>query len=227
MKNQAYFIAGIDTGCGKTYITGSIAAILRQNNINVITQKLVQTGCISISEDILEHRRLMKCDLFAEDKNGLTCRYVFPFPASPHLSAKLEGITIDTATLAADTHQLLQHHDVVLIEGAGGLHVPLRDDQLIIDYIDSQNLPVVLIASSKLGSINHTLLSIEGCFFRQIHLIALIYNRMPGDNKIIADNSFETIKNALKHSYPDAKIIDTAQNDRDRKLLQLFFNHPK
>ncbi len=92
---QAFFISGIDTDCGKTFITGYIARNLHKNGVSVITQKLVQTGCELLSEDIEEHRRIMEISLQSVDINGTTCPYNFAFPASPHFSAQLENTEID------------------------------------------------------------------------------------------------------------------------------------
>jgi dethiobiotin synthetase len=217
-----FFITGIDTGCGKTYITGLMAKELKISGVKVITQKLIQTGCLGISEDILEHRRIMECDLFPEDMNGMTCNYVFKFPASPHLAANLDCTEIDVALLSENTRMLREKYDVVLIEGAGGLHVPLTNDLLTIDYIKKQNYPVILVSSSKLGSINHTLLSIESCKTHQVNLHGLIYNRLPNDNKIIADDSFLIIKKALHTHYNNAKIAEIGNENSNKELLNLF-----
>lgn len=220
MEQQVYFITGIDTGCGKTYTTGLVARALKEAGISVITQKLVQTGCSGISEDILEHRRLMGCGLFPEDEEGITCPYVFSFPSSPHLAAKLDHKIIDVAVLMEATQKLSQKYNVVLIEGAGGLHVPLTENILTIDYIRMMNYPVILVSSSKLGSINQTLLSIESCFNHQINLHALLYNKIPGDDSIIADDTFQTIKKIMDSTYPNAFLLET--NCKDEDILKTF-----
>ncbi len=89
------FITGIDTDVGKTIVTGLLAAYLNQKGIYTITQKIVQTGCTEFSEDIRVHRQLMKLNLCNEDRSGLTCPYVFKYPASPNLAAKLENTKIE------------------------------------------------------------------------------------------------------------------------------------
>ena len=89
------FITGIDTGAGKSIATGLIARYLYKNNKSVITQKIVQTGCEKISEDIALHRKIMGIDLNEDDKKGLTCPYTFKYPASPHLAAQMEQKEID------------------------------------------------------------------------------------------------------------------------------------
>jgi dethiobiotin synthetase len=206
MQHTVFFISGIDTGCGKTYVTGLLAKHLRHSGIHVITQKLVQTGCTGISEDIQEHRRLMECDMFEEDHAGLTCPYIFAFPASPQLAATLEHTVVDIGKLSDATSKLSEKYDIVLIEGAGGLHVPLTDNLLMIDYIGRQKYPLLLVSSSKLGSINHTLLSIESCRLHHIKLHALLYNRLPGSDNTITDHTYHVVKNALLDAYPEAMM---------------------
>lgn len=224
MINNVFFISGIDTGCGKTYITGMLAKAFLNKGINVITQKLVQTGCVNISEDITEHRRLMNKPLYPEDINKLTCPYIFSYPASPHLSAKLENKTIDIDLLTDTTIKLSGKFDMVLVEGAGGLHVPLNNNFRMIDYIAKNNYPLLLVSSSKLGSINHTLLSIEACVSHNINLHVLIYNRLPDTDNIIADDTFEVIKKELIKHYPTAKMIDYKGMDENFNELINFRN---
>ena len=220
---NVFFITGIDTGCGKTYSTGLMARYLKETGINVITQKLIQTGCSGISEDIAEHRRLMRCGLFEEDINQITCPYVFPYASSPHLAAKLHGTKIDTNVLSNATQQLTQKFDIVLLEGVGGLHVPIDDDFLIIDYIKMQNYPVILVSSSKLGSINHTLMSIESCSFHHINLFAVVYNRLPESDNVIADNTLHEIKKKLSNTYPNSILVKTGTEENTEKDFSPLF----
>lgn len=224
---SVFFITGIDTGCGKTFATGLMARWLKNHEVNVITQKLIQTGCTGISEDILEHRRLMDCGLFPEDKQGITCPYVFPYPASPHLAASLNHTDIDINILSDATDQLIQKYDVVLLEGAGGLHVPLTHNMLTIDYLKMKNYPVILVSSSKLGSINHTLLSIESCAAHGIDLCALLYNRLPDSDSIIADDSVKVIRKTLQVSRPQTKVTEISRDGNLDTLSNLFTRSQK
>src|SRR5512145_376543 len=94
------FVTGIDTGIGKSVATGLMARWLAQRGRTVITQKLVQTGCREpVAGDIAAHRRLMGTGLLDVDLDGTTCPCVFGYPASPHLAARLENRTVDTAVI--------------------------------------------------------------------------------------------------------------------------------
>ncbi len=204
---KEYFISGIDTDCGKTYITGLLAYHLKKTGKKIITSKLIQTGCKGISEDIIEHRRIMECEILPEDKSGLTCPYVFSFPASPHLAADIDNKTIDLNILKTFTDKLLESYNIVLNEGAGGLLVPITDKYFTIDYIKDKKLPLILVSSGKLGSINHTLMSIELCLENNINLHTFIYNQMPGEDSLITKDSFAFFKNYLNKKYPKANIV--------------------
>ena len=113
-----------------------------------------------MSEDIELHRRIMGCGLLEEDRSGLTMPEIFTYPCSPHLASEIDGRDIDFHKIRTATETLSENYDAVLLEGAGGLMVPLTRDMLTIDYVSEMNYPLILVTSGRLGSINHTLLSI-------------------------------------------------------------------
>ncbi len=211
--NNELLITGIDTDIGKSIAAGMIARFLRQKGINLITQKMVQTGCIDFSEDILLHRSLMGVDLFSEDRQHLTCPYLFKHPASPHLAAEMEGRQIDPGVIRRQTLALKKKFDLVLVEGAGGLQVPLNRKTTILDYIETHQIPVVLVSSSKLGSINHTLLSLDALKQRDIDLKGVVYNRYPESDPQITDDSITVIADYLKQNGFTAKIVELGSVD--------------
>ncbi|MGR6981161.1 dethiobiotin synthase [Testudinibacter sp. P27/CKL/0425] len=208
IKNkQIFFISGIDTDVGKTIATGFYANRLQAEGNSVITQKLVQTGCAGIAEDIQTHRQLQQLPLQTWDQNGTTCRFVFDYPCSPHLAAKRENRAIDLAQISADTQTLAQHYDVVLIEGAGGLAVPLNAHLTTLDYLAQQGYPLILVTSGKLGSINHTLLSLEVSQQRGIPVHAVIYNKFPQIDPIIEAETQAYLQRYLTRHFPQAEFI--------------------
>lgn len=186
--SEAIFITGIDTDAGKTYATAYYARLLEHKKFSVITQKFIQTGCVGRSEDIEAHRRLLGTGSLPEDELGLTAPVIFTYPASAQLAARIDGRNIDLQLITDSTAELLRRYDRVLIEGAGGLFVPITDDYFSIDYITEHKLPVVLTVNSRLGSINHTILSLEAIKSRGLDLRAVIYNEyFDNDEKIAAD----------------------------------------
>ncbi len=213
IKFGPYFVSGIDTDCGKTYVTARMASYLRHRGITVITQKPVQTGCDMVSDDLVEHRKVMGCKMLPEDYERRTCSYLFKLPASPKLAAAQEGQTIDIEKIHADTLYLASRYNVVLVEGAGGLMVPLNDDYLTIDYVVAKRLPLILVASSRLGGINHALLSIEACHHRGVDLACVVFNRLPTDTQVMADDALAEITKYTEKLYPNTRIIDFRSSD--------------
>ena len=197
-----YFISGIDTDIGKTVATGCIAAHL-QTQRRVITQKLIQTGSRTGSPDIAVHRQIMGNRPFEEDATGLTAPLCLEYPASPHLAAQLMHTSIDFEHITAATHTLAQRYEVVLVEGAGGVLVPLDQQTLTLDYVSAQHYPLILVTCGRLGSINHTLLSLLAIRHYQVPLFAVVFNHyQDASDNIIAADSHAYLKNYLAQTFP-------------------------
>ena len=209
-----YFVSGIDTDIGKTVATGVLAKQLLQQGKSVITQKPVQTGCQDIAEDIAVHRKIMGIPMQEVDKQGLTMPEIFGYPASPHLAARLDGRALDLDKIRTSTQELATQYEIVLVEGAGGLMVPLTEDLLTIDYIRQQGYPVILVTSGRLGSINHTLLSFSALKQYGISLYSLIFNHIhDSKDETIAGDTLEYLKGRLKDEFPEAKWQELAKTE--------------
>lgn len=182
---MVFLVSGIDTGIGKTWATAALGRSLRAEGHGFITAKLVQTGGTGLSADILEHRRLLGQPVLDDDRAGLTCPYVLPFPASPHLAARLAGREIDSRRIVTALAALESRHGIVLCEGAGGLMVPLDDDRTILDLAADQGWPVFLVTSGRLGSLNGTLLSLAALKHAGLPLAALVFNEHGGGDPVI------------------------------------------
>ncbi len=207
--HKSVVICGIDTGVGKSVVTGLLARYLMDQGRVVITQKLVQTGCKGRPEDILLHRKFMDTGWLSPDEQGLTCPYCFPLPASPHLAAAHAGATIDPARLNSTTDTLAGQVDQLLIEGAGGLLVPLTESLLLLDYLHSRSFPLILVTTPRLGSINHTLLSLEAIRQRGMTLLGLVYN-VYGDKHspaIVADSLKVFRRELRRYGFPEKVVL--------------------
>lgn len=208
MKEKIFFVSGIDTDAGKSYATGFIAKEWAKQGLNVITQKLIQTGNTGFSEDILIHREIMEMELNDDDKALLTMPEVFSYPASPHLAARIDKREIDFNKIEKATNELAQKYDRVLVEGAGGLMTPLTEEMLTIDYITNKKYPLIFITSGKLGSINHTLLSFEAIKKRKIELKYVAYNLFHNDeNSLIQHDNLLFIERYMQKMFPKTKLI--------------------
>jgi dethiobiotin synthetase len=184
-----YFISGIDTDAGKTVAVGLMARYLMKQGVRVITAKLVQTGNDGFSEDLLKHRAMMGIEAFEEDKEGLTAPQIFKFPSSPHLAAKLENCLVDVDKIRSSMRLLATRYDVVLVEGAGGVAVPLTEELLTIDFVAQEKWPMILVTSGKLGSLNHTFLSLEAASNRQVPLAGIVYNYCASAHPMIDEDT--------------------------------------
>lgn len=204
--SQAYFISGIDTDAGKSYVTGYLAARMMKDGQKVITQKFIQTGNTGFSEDIDLHRKLMGTGMLPEDLDHTTAPVIFSYPASAQLAARLDGREIDLDAIDSATARLKELYDIVLIEGAGGLMVPVTDDFFTIDYVSSRRLPLMLVTNGALGSINHTILSLEAIKARGIELVALLYNEHFDTDKVIAEDTKGFLRRYLSRHFPAARF---------------------
>lgn len=155
-------VAGTDTNVGKTIVSSLLV-----NKLDAHYWKPVQCGDLDTGGDSATIKKL----------SGIKANRIIPeayrlkMPASPNQAAAAEGITIDK-----DNLKLPNHSGALVVELAGGLMVPLRDDWLQIDQVKVWDLPVVLVARSGLGTLNHTLLSIEAMKNRNIKIATLILN---------------------------------------------------
>lgn len=202
LTSQVYFVSGIDTDVGKSIVTGRLACQLLRTGRRVATIKPVQTGSVEVSPDIEVHRQLMGVSL-PEDADGTTAPQIFSYPASPHLAADLDGKTIDFERISSCIESLKTKYDTVLIEGAGGLMVPLTRTVLTIDWIRQNRWPVVFVCSGRLGSINHTLLSLEAMKNRKIELAAVVWNDFcPARDNVIHNDTKNFLQQWVSTNWP-------------------------
>jgi dethiobiotin synthetase len=215
-------ITGIDTNIGKTVATGLLGRYLLGLGKRVITQKLVQTGCVGLSDDILMHRHLMGQELLPEDFQGLTCPYVFARPCSPHLAAALAGSSIDLELIRQSTLSLAARYELVLLEGAGGLHVPLTEDFTFLDYLEQESYPLLVVSSPRLGSINHTMSLLELAGRRGLQVLGILYNRYRENDRDIAEDSARVFSRALRRFGHHDCVVDLFAVDeynRQKRIL--------
>lgn len=169
---KAVFVAGTDTGVGKTVLASCLATYLLQHGIDACYQKWVSTGGEQ-AEDLLYGQRMAAV-------NGEKLAGEVPFnlslAASPHLAAEQQGGRVDQQVIRDSLAGLQQRHEVVVVEGVGGLMVPLSRELLAIDLVAALGLPVLLVARSGLGTLNHTLLSVEALRRRNIGVIGVVFS---------------------------------------------------
>ncbi len=178
------FISGTGTDVGKTFVTGCLTVALAQKGYMPGVQKWVSTGNSAVCPDLDFIDKLVS--QFVKDgavsvptvrpPDDIRCPYKFSIPASPHLAAEHDKKEIDIEVIKSATYEFSQLVELLLIEGAGGLLVPIRRDFLTIDLVAQLKIPVIIVADAGLGTLNHTLLSIEACRARGIEILSVVLN---------------------------------------------------
>ncbi len=175
------FITGTDTDVGKTTVAAGLAGALKNRGYSVGVMKPVQSGA-GIREGRLysQDAELMMKAAGSEDEEELVFPVLLREALAPSVAAEIEGKTVDIELIKKAYAELERRHDVVIVEGAGGIAVPLKDRFLVSDLIACLGLPAIVVARAGLGTINHTFLTIEHARKSGIAIIGVIINNYRG-----------------------------------------------
>lgn len=158
---QGIFVTGTDTGVGKTIVSAVLARVLKNRGINVGVMKPVTSGCPDAEPLISEDAQLLAFGAGIDPLPEESAPYRFKAPLAPSVAAAMEGKKINFSVIAEAYEELASRHDFVIVEGAGGLMVPLAGGLLMADLANHLRLPLLVVARPNLGTVNHTLLT---CF---------------------------------------------------------------
>jgi dethiobiotin synthetase len=177
MQSKGIFITGTDTGVGKTIVAAAIARYLRNQGANVGVFKPVTSGALEsgenlVSEDAELLRWAAQCIAPATDVSP----YVLREPLAPSEAARRDRVTIRYQRIREAFDRLTAHHDFIIVEGAGGLLVPLAQDLLVADLAKRLGLPLLIVARPDLGTVNHTLMTCECALCRGIKVLGVVIN---------------------------------------------------
>ena len=172
------FITGTDTGVGKTFVGCGLVAALRARGKSVGVMKPAETGCEERdgrlhADDASRLLRFSGADLSPE----LVCPYRFAEPLAPAAAARRAGVRIEKAKIIECYRRIAPRHDVTVVEGAGGLMVPLADGYTFADLARDLALPLLVVVGSKLGAINHTLLTLHCAKSLGLPLLGYVLNQ--------------------------------------------------
>ncbi len=174
---KGVFITGTDTGVGKTYVATGIAKALRSAGVAVGVMKPAETGCGSRSGKLIPRDAAALVRAAAvRDSLSLVNPYRFRSPVAPSVASAIERKPIDPEKILKSFKTLSQRHEFMIVEGAGGIMVPLAEGYLFLDLAEAMGLPVVIVARPGLGTINHTLLTIEALRNRGITIAGVVIN---------------------------------------------------
>jgi dethiobiotin synthetase len=174
---QGIFITGTDTGVGKTVVAAGLAALFRKSGLNVGVMKPIQTGCVSRrGERIASDARFLLQTTGADDPIDQVCPYRFKMPAAPLVAAEQEGETIDLGRIQKAYRRLSSRHRVMVVEGIGGLLTPITLTKTVMDLARRLNLPLIIVAHTRLGTLNHTLLTVRWAQLSGATVMGIIFN---------------------------------------------------
>lgn len=170
------FITGTDTGVGKTLVTAALALHLKKRGLTVGVMKPIETGVSAGSEARSDAARLRSI-VESEETLGAICPYSFELPVAPLIAAQMKRLNIKPDTIGRIYRLLSNRYECMVVEGVGGVQVPITRSDNVLSLIKHLRLPVVVVGRSGLGGINHALLTIEALRRQKIRTIALILNR--------------------------------------------------
>jgi len=185
-------VTGTDTGVGKTVVSAAIVAALTARGLRVAPVKPVVTGLDEPEPGRPLDHELLAAAAGLADPAAVT-QLTFGPAVSPHLAAELAGVTVEPATLVADARAAAEGADVVVGEGAGGLLAPITGGYLIRDYALDLGLPLVIAARPGLGTINHTLLTIEAARAAGLRVLGVVFTPWPADPDVMQRSNRDTV----------------------------------
>jgi dethiobiotin synthetase len=185
---KGVFVTGSDTGVGKTVIAGAIAAAIKAHGLDVGVMKPVASGAKEIdgslvSEDVVYLKKIID----STDDDDLVNPIRLKLPIAPTIAASKSGVPIDIDKVWKAYEELANRHDFVVVEGIGGLMVPVDDTLFVADLVCKMDLPLVIVSSDYLGTINHTLLTVEYAKSRNIRIKGIIINMLKGDDGFVRE----------------------------------------
>jgi dethiobiotin synthetase len=208
---QAFFITGTDTGIGKTRVACTLLHAFATQGQSVVGMKPVAAGCDSngLFEDVQQLQAASNVQALMEHINP----YRFASAIAPHIAAELEGVEITFAPIINAFDALQQQADVVIVEGAGGIAVPLNRHQDMTDLALALNIPVILVVGMRLGCLNHALLSAQAIKRKGLHLAGWVANHITLDMPASAENEttlLQRLEAPLLGSLPYSTAFPTA-----------------
>lgn len=176
------FITGTDTDVGKTVVAAGLAMALKDRGLKVGVMKPVATGCVGLEKRLVSYDAAYLMEAAENEYTGLLSPSRFRNPLSPNVAATLEKREVDLKHICKAYRELQKHYDYIIVEGIGGLMVPLANDYFVANLVREFELPLVVVARCGLGTINHTLLTIDAALVRGFEVKGIIFNRMPTTN---------------------------------------------
>ncbi len=216
MIYRGLVVTGTDTEVGKTEVSVGLVRAIRERGIKVGVLKPVETGCQRTGDDLspADGLRLMAAAEVDEPVEKVV-PYRYEKPLAPYQAAVLEGKPLDVERIFQSFEDMIARHDLILVESAGGVMVPLNDNFIFADLLKAFDLPVVVVAANRLGVINHTLLTLEALRSRGLRVLGVVLNRIcEGDEPSLSSNAEQISKFGKVDVLADVPYIEAPGRER-------------
>ena len=177
---KGIFITGTSTGVGKTAIAAGLAWALSKRNIDVGVMKPFATANRVFSKKHKSQDTAILAEASgAEDSDRDLNPFFYSIAASPVMAAELKyGPPVDIEKALQDLRSLARKHDILIVEGIGGIMVPLTENEVVAGFVKRANLPLIIVSTSKIGTLNHTLLTVMACEKFRLRVAGIVLNKM-------------------------------------------------
>ena len=184
------FITGTDTEIGKTIVAGGLAAALKAAGVDVGVMKPIASGGVEhkghiVSEDAIFLKHAAQVDDALDLINPICLRH----PLAPSVAAEIEGVSINPQQIDEAFAQLCQRHEFMVVEGVGGIAVPICEEMLVANLVQRFQLPLIVVARPNLGTINHTVLTVEFARSYNLEICGIVLNASQKESKGLAEET--------------------------------------
>ena len=187
------FITGTDTGVGKTHVTCAIAKSLRPN---VLAMKPIATGATWAHDRFLSDDTCALAEACDADYDSVT-QWSFPQPVAPAVAARLNGVSLTIDALTIAVRKQIRPGRRVLVEGVGGLLCPLTDHDTVADWIVALSMPTIIVARRSLGTLNHTLLTLEVAKHRGLKVRGVVISETAPVSDLADETNVEELRRRI------------------------------
>jgi len=225
---KSLFITGTDTDVGKTYITAGLAVVIRKMGIDVGVMKPFAAGTAQKKGYKSEDIKILSRAAQACDPENLVNPQFFPIPASPYTAWKNLKIKPKINSVLSSFKRLSKIHSMMLVEGMGGIMTPILKDYFVTDLIKDMKIPAVLVTRTKVGTVNHTMMTVKMCEKYKIPIKGIIINDFDSDGYKVKEltRDFKSLTGVpILGSIPfikdlsDASLYRIFKKNLDLKLL--------
>ena len=193
-KAKGFFVTGTDTGVGKTVITVALLRLMKTSGLNACGMKPIETGCVRRHEELLpSDGEFIKTAGQLEEPLATISPCRFEHPLAPLAASRIEGIPVDLQEIQGTYARLSSQYNAVIVEGVGGLLVPVTENYSVLDLARDFALPLIVVARTGLGTLNHTMLTVSCAVKEGLTVAGIIMNESCPPGHTIAERTNEEI----------------------------------